>query len=88
MAEVRPGNRSVAHHASVIIRPPGSQWMKDAKVGAYTTCPAHRPISRWNGLWVVAKEPLRKQLVNLMRIDSNSRFRQGFRITLDTFGRR
>ena len=32
-AEVRPGNRSVAHHASVIIRPPGSQWMKDAKVG-------------------------------------------------------
>jgi hypothetical protein len=32
-AEVRPGNRSVVHHASVIIRPPGSQWMKDAKVG-------------------------------------------------------
>ena len=32
-AEVRPGNRSVAHHASVIVRPPGSQWMKDAKVG-------------------------------------------------------
>jgi hypothetical protein len=41
-AEVRPGNRSVVHHASVIIRPPGSQWMKDAKVGeAYV--PPRRP---------------------------------------------
>jgi mono/diheme cytochrome c family protein len=40
--EVRPGNRSVTHHASVIIRPPGSQWMKDAKVGeAYI--PPRRP---------------------------------------------
>ena len=32
-AEVRPGNRAVVHHASVHIRPPGSKWMKDAKVG-------------------------------------------------------
>ncbi|HUI76917.1 MAG TPA: cytochrome c [Bryobacteraceae bacterium] len=32
-AEVRPGNRAVVHHASVHVRPPGSQWMKDAKVG-------------------------------------------------------
>jgi hypothetical protein len=31
--EIRPGNRSVVHHASLIVRPPGSQWMKDAKVG-------------------------------------------------------
>jgi hypothetical protein len=31
--EVRPGNRSVVHHASVHVRPPGSQWMKDAKPG-------------------------------------------------------
>jgi len=32
-AEVRPGNRAVVHHASVHVRPPGSKWMKDAKVG-------------------------------------------------------
>src|SRR5580658_536143 len=31
--EVRPGNRTVVHHASVHVRPPGSQWMKDAKPG-------------------------------------------------------
>ena len=31
--EVRAGNRSVVHHASVHVRPPGSQWMKDARVG-------------------------------------------------------
>ncbi len=29
-AEIRPGNRSVVHHVSVYIRPPGSQWLKDA----------------------------------------------------------
>jgi len=32
-AEVRPGNRTVVHHASVHVRPPGSQWMKDARPG-------------------------------------------------------
>jgi hypothetical protein len=31
--EVRAGNRKVVHHASVQVRPPGSQWLKDAKVG-------------------------------------------------------
>lgn len=31
--EVRPGNRSVVHHASVHVRPPGSQWLKDARPG-------------------------------------------------------
>jgi len=32
-AEIRPSNRSVVHHASVIVRPPGSKWMGDAKPG-------------------------------------------------------
>jgi mono/diheme cytochrome c family protein len=31
--EVRPGDRSVVHHASVHVRPPGSQWLKDARPG-------------------------------------------------------
>jgi hypothetical protein len=30
-AEIRPGARSVVHHALAVVRPPGSQWMKDAK---------------------------------------------------------
>lgn len=32
-AEVRPGNRAVVHHVIAFVRPPGSQWMKDAKPG-------------------------------------------------------
>jgi hypothetical protein len=31
--EVRPSNRSVVHHASVHVRPPGSHWMEGAKPG-------------------------------------------------------
>lgn len=30
-AEVRPSARSVVHHVIAVVRPPGSQWMKDAK---------------------------------------------------------
>ncbi len=30
-AEIRPGARSVVHHMLAVVRPPGSQWMKDAK---------------------------------------------------------
>ncbi len=32
-AEVRPGNRQVLHHIIAFIRPPGSQWLKDAPPG-------------------------------------------------------
>ncbi len=32
-AEVRPGNRALVHHVIAFIRPPGSQWMKDAQPG-------------------------------------------------------
>jgi hypothetical protein len=31
--EIQPGNRSAVHHASVVVRPPGSAWMKDARPG-------------------------------------------------------
>ena len=30
-AEVRPGARSVVHHEIAVVRPPGSQWLKDAQ---------------------------------------------------------
>jgi hypothetical protein len=32
-AEVRPGNRTVVHHANAYLRPAGSRWMADAKPG-------------------------------------------------------
>ena len=30
-AEVRPGARTSVHHAIAVVRPPGSEWMKEAK---------------------------------------------------------
>src|SRR5215467_13370257 len=30
-AEIRPGAPSVVHHALAIVRPPGSEWLKEAK---------------------------------------------------------
>ena len=30
-AEIRPSARSVVHHILAVVRPPGSEWMKDAK---------------------------------------------------------
>jgi hypothetical protein len=30
-AEIRPSARSVVHHVIAVVRPPGSQWMKEAK---------------------------------------------------------
>ncbi|MDE3199053.1 MAG: thiol-disulfide isomerase, partial [Acidobacteriota bacterium] len=32
-AEVRPGNRAVVHHVIAYVRPPGSNWMRDAQPG-------------------------------------------------------
>jgi hypothetical protein len=32
-AEIRPGARSVVHHMSAIVRPPGEPWLRDAKPG-------------------------------------------------------
>ena len=32
-ADLRPGNTAAVHHMRAIVRPPGSQWMKDAEPG-------------------------------------------------------
>jgi hypothetical protein len=42
-AEIRPGNRKVVHHVSVYVRPPGSDWMKDAKPGEAYVPPKRGP---------------------------------------------
>jgi len=33
MSEIRPGNRSVVHHAVAYVRPPASPWLRDAPIG-------------------------------------------------------
>jgi hypothetical protein len=33
VVELRPGNRSVVHHAAVFVRPPESKWMRSANPG-------------------------------------------------------
>ena len=43
--EIQPGNRSAVHHASVIVRPPGSPWLKDAKVGEPYIPPKQGPVA-------------------------------------------
>lgn len=46
MAELRPGNRSVVHHAVVYIREPGSKWLPDAKPGIPYVPPGRTPRER------------------------------------------
>jgi len=46
--EIQPGNRSAVHHASVIVRPPGSLWLKDAKVGEPYIPPKQGPVAVQN----------------------------------------
>jgi len=43
--EILPGNRSAVHHASVIVRPPGSPWLKEAKVGEPYIPPKQGPVA-------------------------------------------
>jgi hypothetical protein len=43
--EIQPGNRSAVHHASVIVRPPGSSWLKDARVGEPYIPPKTGPVA-------------------------------------------
>jgi len=46
MAELRPGNPAVVHHAVVYIREPGSTWLRDAKPGVPYVPPGRTPRER------------------------------------------
>ena len=46
MAELRPGNPAVVHHAVVYIREPGSTWLPDAKPGVPYVPPGRTPRER------------------------------------------
>jgi len=51
-AEIRPGNRSVMHHAALHVRPPGSKWLREYPTGepfvpATGTGNELRPSDEW-----------------------------------------
>ena len=46
MAELRPRNRAVVHHAVVFIREPGSVWLRDARPGIPYVPPGSTPRER------------------------------------------
>ena len=55
MSEIRPGNRSVVHHAVAYIRPPSSTWLKDAPVGvSFSADDLPTPVLRADALWTVS----------------------------------
>src|SRR5207245_1554356 len=46
MAELRPSNRAVVHHAVIYIREPGSTWLREAKPGVPYVPPGRTPRER------------------------------------------
>ena len=48
--EVRPGNRTVVHHAVFFIRPPGNKWMAEAKPGVPYNPPIKSEGQRFSNL--------------------------------------
>lgn len=50
--EVRPGARSVVHHAVIYIREPSSKWLRDAKPGIPYSIPEDEPEHR--RLWTTS----------------------------------
>jgi hypothetical protein len=52
MSEIRPGNRSVVHHAVAYIREPGSKWLSGAPVGkAFSADDLTDPAQRRDAMW-------------------------------------
>ena len=56
-AEVLPGNRKVVHHVIAFVRPPGSDWMKDAKPGEPFVPVVHKRDANGAGIGVERRSP-------------------------------
>jgi hypothetical protein len=54
MAELRPSNRAIIHHAVVYIREPGSSWLRDAKPGVPYVPPGETPQERLSNGWTTS----------------------------------
>ena len=56
-AEILPGNRQVTHHVIAFVRPPGSQWLKDAKPGEPFVPVIHKRDANGAGTGVDPRSP-------------------------------
>lgn len=56
-AEILPGNRRVMHHVIAFVRPPGSQWLKDAKPGEPFVPVIHKRDANGAGTGVDSRSP-------------------------------
>ena len=56
-AEVLPSNRKVVHHVIAFVRPPGSQWMKEAKPGEPFVPVVHKRDANGAGIGGGAARP-------------------------------
>ncbi|HEY6305347.1 MAG TPA: thiol-disulfide isomerase [Candidatus Angelobacter sp.] len=56
-AEVLPGNRQVMHHVIAFVRPPGSQWLKDAKPGEPFVPVIHKRDANGAGIGTDPRSP-------------------------------
>ncbi|HLJ27102.1 MAG TPA: thiol-disulfide isomerase [Candidatus Angelobacter sp.] len=56
-AEVLPGNRQVTHHVIAFVRPPGSQWLKDAKPGEPFVPVIHKRDANGAGAGIDQRSP-------------------------------
>jgi hypothetical protein len=55
MAEIRPGNRAVVHHAVAYIREPGSNWLRGAPVGkAFSADDLTDPEQKRDAMWTAS----------------------------------
>ena len=56
-AEILPGNRQVTHHVIAFVRPPGSQWLKDARPGEPFVPVIHKRDANGAGTGVDPRSP-------------------------------
>jgi hypothetical protein len=56
-AEILPGNRAVTHHVIAFVRPPGSQWLKEAKPGEPFVPVIHKRDANGAGIGTDPRSP-------------------------------
>ena len=55
MAEIRPSNRMVVHHAVAYVRDPGSQWLRGAPIGVpFSADDLPTPAQRRDAMWTTS----------------------------------
>ena len=73
-AEILPSNRAYVHHMQAYIRPPGSNWLKEAKPGEFYVPTMHKRDTNGFSIGVVGGDKQNQQ--NDEQPDSTSRYWQ------------